>query len=133
MQTEPKFYIHKDTGMILETITHPQGADLHSICPALTELTPNTAEGAAEKHLPVMEKDGRHITVSVGSIFHPMTEEHSITWIYLLTQTGCQRVNLERTGEPVAHFFLSEGDKPIAAYAYCNLHGFWKTEFLEQA
>ena len=59
--------------------------------------------------LHMVKKAGRHITVSVGSIFHPMTEEHSITWIYLLTQTGCQRVNLERTGEPVAHFFLLEG------------------------
>lgn len=132
MQKEPKFYIHKDTGLIFEAITCPGNADILNTCPSLTELIPNTSEGAAEKHLPVIEKEGRHITISVGSIFHPMSEEHSITWIYLLTQAGCQRIHLEQTGEPVAHFFLQDGDRPIAAYAYCNLHGFWKSDFLEK-
>lgn len=27
-----------------------------------------------------------------------------------------------------AEFVLSEGDEAVAAYAYCNLHGFWKAE-----
>ena len=129
MKTEPKFYIHKDTGLIFEAITSSGTADPLNICHALTELKPNTSEGATEKHLPVITKEGQHITVSVGSILHPMSAEHSITWIYLLTRDGCQRVSLSPDREPTAHFLLQDGDQPIAAYAYCNLHGFWKTDF----
>jgi len=91
-------------------------------------LDSSTAEGAGEKHIPVVEKDGRRITVKVGSVFHPMTEEHSIGWIFLETRRGGQFVKLDPTDEPVGVFVLPEGDEAVAAYAYCNLHGFWKTE-----
>ncbi len=85
------------------------------------------SEGAGEKHLPVVERDGDKITVKVGSVFHPMTKEHSITWIFLETQKGGQFVRLAPGGQPVAEFILPKGDTAIAAYAYCNLHGFWRT------
>ncbi len=85
------------------------------------------SEGAGEKHLPVVERDGDKITVKVGSVFHPMTKEHSITWIFLETQKGGQFVRLDPGGQPVAEFILPKGDTAIAAYAYCNLHGFWRT------
>ena len=129
MQKEPNFYLHKDTGLILESIVEPEKADILNICPALTKLTPNTSEGASEKHLPVIERNGADVIVHVGSVFHPMSEEHSITWIYLQTQGGCQRVHLRPDVEPTAHFILQDGDEPVAAYAYCNLHGFWKTDY----
>ena len=84
-------------------------------------------EGAAEKHLPVVEQDGLHVTVKVGNIFHPMGQEHSIGWVCLVTKAGCvMRVPLTPDCEPVASFTLEEGDAPAAAYAYCNLHGLWK-------
>ena len=129
MQKEPNFYLHKDTGLILESITNPETADILNICPALTHLTANTSEGASEKHLPVIKREGADVTVHVGSVFHPMSAEHSITWIYLQIQAGCQRVSLKPDGEPTAHFVLQDGDEPVAAYAYCNLHGFWKTDY----
>lgn len=91
-------------------------------------LDSSTAEGAGGKHLPVVEKDGNKITVKVGSVFHPMTEEHSIGWIFLETQKGGQFVKLSPSSEPVGEFVLSQGDTALAAYAYCNLHGFWKTK-----
>ena len=53
-------------------------------------MTSNTSEGAGEKHIPVVEKSGNKVTVKVGSIFHPMTQEHSITWIFLETKRGGQ-------------------------------------------
>jgi len=93
-----------------------------------TVLDPAMAEGAGEKHIPVVEKDGQKIKVSVGSVFHPMTEEHSIGWIFLETKQGGQFVKLSPEGEPVAEFVLAKEDHAIAAYAYCNLHGFWKTD-----
>lgn len=91
-------------------------------------LDSSMAEGAGEKHLPVVEKDGNRITVKIGSIFHPMTEEHSIAWIFLETKLGGQLIRLKPDQEPVGEFLLSSQDEAVAAYAYCNLHGFWKTE-----
>lgn len=87
-------------------------------------------EGASEKHLPVVEKIGKKITVKVGSISHPMTEEHSIGWICLETKQGTQFRRFSAHEEPKGEFILADGDEPIAVYAYCNLHGFWKTKII---
>lgn len=87
-------------------------------------------EGVSEKHLPVVEKIGKKITVKVGSISHPMTEEHSIGWIFLETKQGAQFRQLNADEEPRGEFILADGDEPIAVYAYCNLHGFWKTKII---
>jgi superoxide reductase len=56
-----------------------------------------------------------------------MTEEHHIAWIYLQTEHGGQRKCLSPGDKPEAAFALT-GDKPLAAYAYCNLHGLWKAD-----
>lgn len=93
-----------------------------------TVLDSSTAEGAGEKHLPVVERDGEKLTVKVGSVFHPMTQEHSIGWIFLETRLGGQFAKLSPDKEPMAEFVLAKGDQAVAAYAYCNLHGFWKKD-----
>lgn len=94
----------------------------------MTALVPNTTEAAGEKHLPIIEKNGNIVTVNIGSVDHPMTEEHSIQWVYIETKNGGQRKNLEPNEAPNVSFALTEDDEIIAAYAYCNLHGLWKTE-----
>lgn len=86
------------------------------------------SEGAGEKHLPMVTREGSKICVQIGSVEHPMTEEHSIEWVFLETKKGGQFAYLPWDGKPKTEFILSEGDEPVAAYAYCNLHGFWKTE-----
>lgn len=93
-----------------------------------TILDSSTAEGAGEKHLPIVEKTGQKITVKVGSVFHPMTQEHSIGWVFLETEKGGQIVKLDPGSNPEAEFYLAEGEQAVAAYAYCNLHGLWKME-----
>lgn len=90
-------------------------------------LDAEKAEGAGEKHLPVIKREGNRLTVQVGSVFHPMTQEHSIGWIFLETKKGGQFIKLDPTSQPIGSFILAEDDEAIAAYAYCNLHGFWKT------
>lgn len=97
-------------------------------CEGFELLDSSSAEGAGEKHLPVVEKEGSKITVKVGSIFHPMTQEHSIGWIFLETKKGAQFVKLNPDSQPVGEFVLADGDQAVAAYAWCNLHGFWKTD-----
>ena len=58
---------------------------------------------------------------------HPMLEEHHIEWIYLELENGGSRKALA-PGEAPEAVFHTAGVKPVAVYAYCNLHGLWKTE-----
>lgn len=96
----------------------------------MTELVPGTSDGAAEKHVPVVEVDSgrRTVTVSVGEVAHPMLEAHNIGWVSLQTAQGSQLKYLKPGEAPQATFALCEGDEAEAVYAYCNLHGLWKAE-----
>ena len=93
----------------------------------MTRLDAGVVEASREKHIPVAEVNGDVVKVTVGSVEHPMAEEHSILWVYLETDKGGHRKCLEIGKAPVVSFALKD-EKPIAAYAYCNLHGLWKTE-----
>ena len=131
MKTEPVFLTDKNRTVLLEALEGAADAALPDCCRPFEPLSPNTAEtpaAAGEKHLPVVETNGQKVTVKVGSIFHPMTEEHSIGWVSLSTKNGrTYRAQMAPGQEPAVHFTLEEGDAPKAAYAFCNLHGFWKT------
>ena len=59
---------------------------------------------------------------------HPMLEVHYIQWIALETTEGIQIKKLKPETKPEAVFALADGEKPVAAYEYCNLHGLWKTD-----
>ena len=91
-------------------------------------IAPNTSDGAGEKHVPVLTQDGQTVTVTVGSVEHPMLDAHYIQWIMLETKEGRQRKTLKPGEKPAAVFALTEGDSVVAAYEYCNLHGLWKSE-----
>ena len=94
----------------------------------MVELVPNTTDGAHEKHVPVIEKDGNKVTVKVGSVAHPMLAAHYIEFIILETNKGYQKKHLLPGQAPEAEFILAEGEEVVAAYEYCNLHGLWKKE-----
>ena len=85
-------------------------------------LIPNTTEVAGEKHLPVVTVEDSIVHVNVGEVNHPMTDEHYIQWAYVETENGGQRRAFKPGDAPEASFCVGE-DKPIAVYAYCNLHG----------
>ena len=126
MSKEVKFYICKHCGNIVGLI-HDSGVPLVCGGEKMSELVPNTTEAATEKHLPVVEMDGNIVKVSVGSVEHPSTEEHYIAWVYLETAHGGQRKAIKPGDKPEVSFALQD-DELIAVYAYCNLHGLWKTE-----
>lgn len=92
----------------------------------MVELVANTEEAAFEKHIPAVTVNGNAVHVEVGEVLHPMLEAHYITFICLETQKGYQIAELEPGMQPVADFAVAEGDAPVAAYEYCNLHGLWK-------
>lgn len=93
----------------------------------MTELKANTADAAQEKHVPACVREGDVLTVSVGSVPHPMIPEHYIGWIAAAQGAVTQRVTLDHTGEPKATFRLTD-DGPVNVYAWCNLHGLWVAE-----
>ena len=121
-----KFYICEHCGNIVGLI-HDAGVPLVCCGQKMTKLEAGVVEASREKHIPVAEVKGSTVEVIVGSVLHPMTEEHSITWVYLETDRGGQRNNLAPGQEPKVTFALAD-EKPIAVYAYCNLHGLWKVE-----
>lgn len=87
MSQEQKFFICKHCGNLVGMI-HNAGVKIICCGEPMTELVPNTTDAAGEKHLPVVEVSGKQVTVSVGSVPHPMTEEHHIAWVYLQTAKG---------------------------------------------
>ncbi len=103
-----------------------------STCPTkccgepMTELTANTTEAAVEKHVPVVTRESNKILVNVGSADHPMIPEHYIEWIALVSDKGFRIAYLEPGQQPCVECL--EDEKVEAVYAYCNLHGLWKTE-----
>ena len=94
----------------------------------MVELHANDTDGAREKHVPQVTVDGATVTVKVGEVAHPMTEPHFITMIVLVTEKGYQIAPLTPSDAPEATFAVAEGDKPVRAYEYCNLHGLWVAE-----
>lgn len=121
-----KFYICRHCGNLIGMI-HDSGVPVVCCGEKMEALVPNTVEASGEKHLPaVTVKDGV-IHVAVGSVAHPMIPEHSIQWVYLQTENGGQRKALNPGDAPEVEFIVGK-DKPVAVYAYCNLHGLWMTE-----
>lgn len=121
-----RFYICEHCGNIVG-IVHDGGVPLVCCGQKMTKLEPGTVEASVEKHLPVVSVENGIITAKIGSVSHPMTEEHHISWIYLQTDRGGQRKALNPNEKPEVTFALTD-EKPIAVYAYCNLHGLWKTD-----
>jgi len=93
----------------------------------MKELIPSSTDAAVEKHVPVVKEEDGIIRVSVGSVEHPMTAEHFISHVVLETDAGIQIAELHPGDKPEAVFALVKGASIIAAYAYCNLHGLWKS------
>ena len=121
-----RFFVCEHCGNIVEMVKD-KGVPVMCCGQKMTELVPGTSDGAVEKHVPVVKADGKHILVEVGSVAHPMMKEHFIEWIAVETKKGSQKVKLEADMEPKAEFILTENDEFVAAYAYCNLHGLWKS------
>ena len=90
------------------------------------ELVAGSVEASVEKHLPVVTKKCKQVIVDVGSVAHPMSQEHFIEWIAIETEQGYQIKYLSADVAPIAEFSLAGGDKYVGAYAYCNLHGLWR-------
>ena len=123
MREEIQFFRCSICGNFVETIKNG-GGQLVCFGKPMEKIQANTTDAAVEKHVPVAERKDGALYIKVGSVEHPMTEAHYIEWIAVVYANGIHRV------------ILSPGDKPEITvcdrekadiYAYCNLHGLWKT------
>ena len=122
-----KFYRCKHCGNIIAMV-NDSGVRVKCCGEEMSELIPGETDAALEKHVPVFEKNGNLLTVRVGSVAHPMLEEHYIQWIAIRTNKGNQRKRLNPGDEPKAEFALLDGEEVLEVYEYCNLHGLWRSK-----
>lgn len=113
-----KFYKDTETGGVILSLKEIED-DKYKL------LKANDTDAAVEKHVPVVTVNDKNVHVVVGSVIHPMTEVHYIASITLVTDRKAVMKKLDFNGTPEADFPLEEGEKVLAAYEYCNLHGLW--------
>ncbi len=94
----------------------------------MVELVPNTTDAAVEKHVPVIQREGKKVTVKVGSNAHPMTPEHYILFVELVAGDTVLRHDFKEGDTAAEAVFYVDEDVPLSAREYCNLHGFWSTK-----
>lgn len=109
-------------GNIVEVV-HNSGGVLSCCGKPMKLMVENTVDAAKEKHIPVVEKNNNEVIVKVGSVEHPMTEEHYIEWIEVITKNKVYRKFLTPQDKPEAVFEIDE--EIISVREYCNLHGLW--------
>ncbi len=94
----------------------------------MVELAAGSQDAALEKHVPVVSVEGSKVHVNVGSVDHPMTDDHYIQFICLLKRDSYEIHPLTPTDQPCCDFYLGEGEQPVSVYEFCNIHGLWKTD-----
>lgn len=99
-----------------------KGVSLYCCGEEMEQLDPGVSDGAAEKHVPVLCRDGEQVTVQVGATAHPMEEAHSIQ-IIAAVSGDTATVRLPRPGDaPELRLYATE---QVRAYAYCDQHDYW--------
>lgn len=122
---EERFYYCQTCGNLMFA-TIASGVTPYCCGDEMTLLKANEVEGNAEKHLPVVTRVGENMyQIVVGATLHPMTKEHSIRFIAVET-TNCVIIRYLGQNE-LPDVTLDCNGTPRAVYAYCNLHGLWRT------
>ncbi len=123
MAAKLEVYKCEKCGNIVEVLHGAKGV-LTCCGTAMVLMEENTVDASAEKHTPVVEKADSGVKVSVGSVAHPMQDDHYIEWIEIIDDNETQMKFLYPGETPEAKF--TTGGKDIVARSYCNLHGHWK-------
>lgn len=105
-------------------VVHAGAGDMSCCGAPMEQQVENTVDAAQEKHVPVVEKMDGGFKVSVGSVAHPMTDDHYIEWIELIVGEKCYMQFLNPGDAPEATFLIDA--ESATARAHCNLHGVWK-------
>jgi superoxide reductase len=87
-------------------------------------MTAKNNDEGQEKHVPVIGKTDQGIKITVGSVEHPMEDQHYIEWIELIADGYSYKQFLTPQDKPQTEFNIRA--EQITARAYCNLHGLWQ-------
>ena len=112
-------------GDVVEVVESHEG-DLVCCGEEMKLMEEKTKEEGLEKHVPVVEVVGNKVKVKVGSVEHPMKEEH---WIELIQLFKDGKLIFEKRlypGEKPEAEFLVEDLTNIKAKELCNIHGLWR-------
>ncbi len=93
-------------------------------------LKANSTDAAGEKHVPFFVKKDNELEIRVGSVLHPMTDEHYIQFIEVNSLDGryVKRKYLNPTEEPTFNLKGYDVDS-LTTREYCNLHGLWEANY----
>lgn len=121
-----KFYICPTCGNVVELV-EDHGMSVFCCGKKMDELVPNTVEAAVEKHIPVATVENGALKVSVGEVEHPSIAAHWIPFIAVKAGDLVMRRSIKATEKPEAIFPLGDFKGEVEVYAWCNLHGMWKS------
>ena len=113
-------------GNIVEVL-HGAGGTLVCCGQGMDLLSENTTDAATEKHVPVVEISGNTVRVQVGSVAHPMQDDHYIEWIELVAGGKAYTQFLKPGAAPEATFEVADTGN-LSVREYCNLHGHWSSK-----
>lgn len=123
MPKEMGIYKCDECAGIIEVITRGDGG-LNCCTKTMVLQKEKTEEtGLTEKHRPVVIQEDDGATIKIGSVPHPMTEEHQIEWVEVITKGKICRYTHEVGDEPEVRSWLKDHSY---VRAYCNIHGLWK-------
>lgn len=123
MTQQKQVYRCNICGNIVEVL-HSGRGELVCCNKPMELLEEKTRGEGQEKHIPVIEKTDERIKIKVGSIPHPMEQNHYIQWIEVNTDREAKRKFLNAGDRPEAEFCITNNTKK--ARIYCNVHGLWK-------
>lgn len=117
-----EFYRCQICGNIIQ-VMHEGAGELVCCEQAMDLLEAKThEEGLQEKHVPYYISENE---IQIGSAVHPMTAEHHIEFIQIISddkkQVQTQFLDIEQP--PLMQ--IKTCSQPQKAYEYCNLHGLW--------
>jgi superoxide reductase len=107
-------------------VFHQGGGTLVCCNQPMNLLEENSTDAAQEKHVPQVAKTDSGYKVTVGSVLHPMDDNHYIEWIDL-TGDGQSYCKFLKPGEKPEATFAIDAES-VTVRAYCNLHGYWKAQ-----
>lgn len=113
-------------GNIIEVLFIGEG-ELVCCGQSMEKLEEKVKEELYEKHLPVIEETKNGVKIKIGSIPHPMIEEHYIMWIEIWGRDNnrLSRKYLKLGDAPEAEFNRKKSEIAFAR-ELCNIHGLWK-------
>ena len=124
MTEQKQIYKCEICGNIVEVL-HAGPGQLVCCGQPMTLMEEKTEDKGMEKHVPVLEKTEKGVKVKVGSIPHPMMENHYIEWIEVVEECGNEHRRFLKPEEaPEAEFEVCCGVAEVRSY--CNIHGLWK-------